>query len=84
MVRGRFVPKRRIEGKFPTGGLCRIIDGHLIPDDGAEHMPSIAIQIIGQDDRSPTLFALLPTSFSVFREAILFATEKFSESAPND
>jgi len=84
MARGRFVSKRCIEGKFPTGRLCRIIDGHLIPDDGAEHMPGIAIQIIGQEDRSSAVFALLPTSFSVFREAILIATEKFSESPSND
>ena len=84
MARGRFVPKRCVEGKFPTGGLCRIIEGHLIPDDGAEHMPGIAIQIIGQEDRCSALFALLPTSFSVFREAILIATEKFSESPSND
>lgn len=84
MPRGRFVSKRCVEGKFPTGGLCRIIDGHLIPDDGAEHVPGMAIQIIGGEGRNSALFALFPTSFSVFREAILIATEKFSESAPND
>lgn len=84
MASGGFVSKRCVEGKFPTGGLCRIIDGHFVPDDGAEHVPGFAIQIIGREGRNSALFGLLPESFSVFREAILIATEKFSESAPDD